>query len=95
MLSSLGNLLAGRIGQRSHIAKGVTTAMILETCQKVLDQKIGPTLATAVSLKDGTLVIRASQPSIAQDLQFTRQELKESCNADCGREVVMQIKVVI
>lgn len=95
MLSSLGNLLAGRMGQRSHIAKGVTTAMILESCQKNIDQKIGPNLATTVSLKDGTLVVRASQPSIAQDLQFNRQELKESCNIDCGREVVTQIKIVV
>jgi hypothetical protein len=93
MFKSLGSILHGRMQLRSTIAKGVHTALSVEACQAAIDELMGAGIATAASLKQGRLHVRASNSSAAQDLHLRRGEVREACNQKCGPNAVREVRV--
>jgi predicted nucleic acid-binding Zn ribbon protein len=87
----LRDLLAGA-SSRVGVEQPVETGRIWARWSAIVGEGIAEH-AEPISLREGTLKIRASSPTWATELTYLVEQIKSAVNADVGRPLVSQVVV--
>lgn len=79
------------------IAKPVSTAQVLQYCQKILPSILGEDVFSGVTLlhvKRGIILCKVKQPAIGQELKMRERVIVQKISAEFPSEHITSIRII-
>ncbi|MEA3249454.1 MAG: DciA family protein [Patescibacteria group bacterium] len=97
MLQRLDKLMPQSI-KRAGVAGGVKAAMILDTVSKVLTERFGERIASAmkpVKIRNRIVTIRCGESVMTEDIRMHEAEIIRDANAKLGGDEIEGLRAVM